>query len=131
MTSRHVVADWAKRQLRGVGSLASASFIVVAVMVFALHSLGAPSDQEQVGAARANVVPQRIVAADQPAPQNAPTLYIKSLADRPIVLTAEIKTHGWKNRGQKSSSTPISETSSQSIPKPGFAAGRWHIPRAR
>ena len=101
MTRRHVVADWVKRQLHGVGSLASASFIVVAVMIFALDSLGAPSDQEQVGTARANVVPQRTIAADQPARQDAPTLYIKSLADRPIVLTAEIETHGWKSRGQR------------------------------
>ncbi len=40
-------------------------------------------------------------AVEQVVPSKAPALYIRAATTRPIVLTADIKTHGWKNRGQR------------------------------
>ena len=101
MMSRRTPLEWVARQLHGVGSLASASFIVVAVMVFALYSLASPGGQEPAGSGLPRGASRRVELTGEALQAGVPSLYIKAMTDRPIVLTAEIETHGWKNRGQR------------------------------
>ena len=101
MMNRQSISKWVAYHLRGAGSLASAVAIVVGVMLFALYSLGSPGAQDRTMAAQTRVSAVQSGSAEQAAISTAPALYIRATTTRPIVLTADIKTHGWKNRGQR------------------------------
>lgn len=112
MKPRRSIAGWIKRQVRGLGSLAAAAAIVIAVLMFAMFSMAVPDDGRVGGLASTDAEAGSVVAAVEAVQTQVPSLYIKAMADRPITLNAEIEVLGWKSRGQRIIDTEIGRVES-------------------
>jgi len=108
MRNRRDIAEWVRAQVRGLGSLASATGIVLGVLLFATYSVAAPQGEQVLRAARQRAATNDGVSVTKAMKVTVPSLYIKALTNHPISLTAVIDIHGWKNRGQRIIDTDIS-----------------------
>jgi hypothetical protein len=101
MRIRRTLADWIGRQVRGLGSLAAAVGIVMAVLFYAVFSLGTATGEQGALGDSSTTAASGAESAVKKMQSDLPSLFIRALTDRPIALTAEIEVHGWKDRGQR------------------------------